>query len=87
MNFNDTTFELLRYGENSSLKEMKYLGPTGAEIKENSQVRDLGIIMSNDASFAEHIHQVASAAQKYAGRILRNSIPERKWHCLLSGKH
>ena len=33
MNFSDTKFELLRYGENNSLKEMKCLGPTGAEMK------------------------------------------------------
>ena len=70
-NFNDTKFELLRKGENGSLKEMKYLGPTWSEIKEIRQVRDLGIIMSNDASFVEHIYQVTATARKYAGWILR----------------
>ena len=71
MNFNDTKFELLKYGENSFLKEIKYLCPTGTEIKGNSQAIDLGIIMSNDASFIEHVHQVPATTRKYAGWILR----------------
>ena len=48
---------------------MKYLGPTGVGRKENSQMRDFGIIMSYDASFIKHIHQVAAVARKYAAWI------------------
>ena len=72
MMFNDTKFELLRYGENKFLKEStNYLGPSGKEIEEHEHVRDLGVVMSSDASFTAHIHQVAATARKYAGWVLR----------------
>ena len=72
INFNDTNFELLLYGNNEILKDStKYLGPLGAQIEEDQHVKDLGVIMSNDATFSEHIRQVSMKARKYAGWILR----------------
>ena len=72
MILNDTKFELLRYGENKFLKEStSYLGPSGKEIEEHEHVRDLGMVMSSDASFTAHILQVAATARNYAGWVLR----------------
>ena len=71
MSFNDTKFELLRYGKNEILKDFtEYLGPSGAQIEEHQHVKDLGVLMSNDATFSELIRQVPMKAHKYAGWIL-----------------
>ena len=69
MIFNDTKFELLRYGENKFLKEStNYLGLSGKKIEKHEHVRDLGVVMSSDASFRVRIHQVAATARKYKGK-------------------
>ena len=44
----------------------KHFGPLGSQIEEHQQhIKDLGVIMSNDASFSEHIRQVSMKARKY----------------------
>jgi hypothetical protein len=68
MLFNDSKFELLRYGKKV---EAKYSTKTGHEIEETSQVRDLGITMSDDASFSSHITKVTKTARALTGWILR----------------
>ena len=57
MLFNSNKFEVLRYGKNQSLKEStSYLTPNYEDIIEEKDVlRDLGVMMSNDASFSSHV--------------------------------
>ena len=59
MAFNSSKFEVLRYGRNVSLKEAtNYLTPNcGAVIEEKDSLRDLGIIMSSDATFSSHVQE------------------------------
>lgn len=72
MTFNNTKFELLRYGRNEELKEStSYHTLTGEDIVSKPHVRDLGIAMSDDATFKLHISNTASSAKKLAGWILR----------------
>ena len=62
MAFNASKFEVLRYGSNSALKEStNYLTP-GCEaiIEEKESLRDLGILMSNDATFSSHVEHVCN---------------------------
>ena len=73
MKFNGKKFEVLRYGTNQDLKNStNYLTP-GAEdlIEVKESLRDLGIQMSDDAKFSQHISQVCSKVKQKCGWILR----------------
>ena len=57
MSFNNSKFELIRYGLNMLLKDStKYFGPDGSEIEIKPNAKDLGVIMSSNGSFAKHFH-------------------------------
>ena len=73
MLFNSKKFELLRYGKNQDLKNSTlYLTPNQNDvIEEKESLRDLGIIMSNDATFSSHVEQVCSQVRKKTSWILR----------------
>ena len=46
--------------------------PTGEIIQEKNNLRDLGIIMSNDMKFDEHIESMVAKANQLTGWILRS---------------
>ena len=73
MLFNGKKFEMLRYGPNNDLKNStNYLTPEYEDlIEEKESLRDLGVIMSDDASFSRHVHHVCSKVKQKAGWILR----------------
>ena len=72
MVFNNDKFQLLRYGKNNSLKEVtNYKAPDGTFIKEDNNVRDLGVLMSSDGSFNIHIENFTNECKKKIGWILR----------------
>lgn len=72
MRFNSSKFELIRYGTNDGLKERTcYKSYDGSPIVAVTKLRDLGVIMSNDASFAAHICQIVRSARNQMGWILR----------------
>ena len=72
MNFNNTKFELLRYGYISDLKQKTcYYDPDGIPIPEKDNIRDLGVIMSNSGAFSEHINRVCQSARDMCSWILR----------------
>ena len=49
---------MIRFGRNSILKKSTdYVTPNLACIEEKETLRDLGVIMSNDASFSSHVEQ------------------------------
>ena len=57
MLFNGMKFEILRYGRNEDLKD--YFTPNFEDIiEEKDCLRDLGILMSNTASFSNHVNLV-----------------------------
>ena len=81
MAFNSSKFEVLRYGSNTALKEStNYLTP-GCEaiIEEKENLRDLGIIMSNDASFSSHVEHVCKKVKQKSGWILRTFSSRQTW--------
>ncbi len=59
-----------------------YYSQSGDLIKGNLHVQDLGITMSDNAVFRQHIHEVATASHKMAGWILR-TFKTRETKCLL----
>ena len=48
-----------------------YTTSDGKTIKEKEVVKDLGILMSNDGSFTDHIQKVCSVAKRISSWILR----------------
>jgi hypothetical protein len=72
MAFNDPKFDLMRYGTNQELKDSTfYTRPDGEKIEEKCHVRDLGVTMSNTATFSEHINKIANSARDMCSWILR----------------
>lgn len=72
MLFNEDKFELLRYGRNEHIKEFTdYQGPNQNIINEKSSVKDLGVTMSNNLTFTEHINKVCNKVKQLCGWILR----------------
>ena len=48
-----------------------YLANDGSEIEEKDSVRDLGIIISNDATFSKHVTMIAKKSRMKCAWILR----------------
>ena len=75
MVLNDDKFECLRYGPNTDLKTSTgYKSNTGTSIEVKDHVKDLGIIMSSDGTFKEHIQQTITTAKSLSGWILRTFL-------------
>ena len=75
MQFKSKKFEILRYGKNQELKNSTfYLTPNQDEIIEEKEcLRDLGILMSNDATFSSHVEVKIPPNQSHR----KNSITQR----------
>ena len=72
MSFNHTKFEVLRFGLDSTLKlTTNYTSPNGTIIDDKDHVRDLGITMSSDCTFKEHINKMCQSARNMCSWILR----------------
>ena len=73
MKFNDTKFELLRYGVNQELKdETWYTSNIGMKIQVKQRTNDLGVIMSSTADFKDHIESVIETVRDLSSWILRS---------------
>ena len=69
MTFNENKFEHIRYGLCDNLNN--YTGPDGTNIQECNQVRDLGVIISDNAKFEDQIDGAVKRARQQVGWILR----------------
>ena len=76
MEFNGLKFQSLKYGRNDTIKEnYEYINSEYSDYIENvSSTRDLGIIISSDACFSEHIEKVVSKARQKSGWINRSFL-------------
>ena len=74
MQFNNSKFEHLRYNPGNKLGNL-FLGTYQAEdkspIESVCQTKDLGVIMSNSAGFADHVVEVKAKGKRMSGWILR----------------
>ena len=70
MQFNSDKFELLRYKGQNPIPAT-YAADDGSPIEEKTSLRDLGITMSNDASFSIHINEKAVAMCSKVAWVLR----------------
>ena len=72
MDFNNNKFELIRYGLNQIIKDAtSYSAPDGSHIPEKTHVKDLGVTMSNNVTFSEHINKICQKARDMCSWILR----------------
>ena len=73
MTFNSSKFEMLRYSHPKlSVSELCYVTPDGTTIKQCSHLRDLGIIMNQNANFDQQIENTVKKAKQTMGWILRS---------------
>ena len=72
MKFNANKFELLRYGkEQEIISTTTYKSYDNSTLDNKEQVRDLGIMMSNTATFTLHIRNIVKKAREKMGWVLR----------------
>ena len=75
MTFNGDKFESIKHGENINLKNSyNYINSESEEIEDVSNLRDLGVIISDDGSFRDQIIKVVKKARRLCGWIDRSFI-------------
>ena len=69
---NANKFQLLRYGKEEKIKSATTCKSyDDSKIDDKEQVRDLGIMMSNTASFTLHIRNIDKKARDKMGCVMR----------------
>ena len=72
MKFNESKFETINYvPTRRSASNHNYTTQNGSHIERKTETRDLGIIMSNDATFSNNIAAMVKRGKKQAGWALR----------------
>ena len=81
MLFNGNKFEILRYGNNTDLKNSTaYFTPDYEDvIEEKDTLRDLGIMITNDGKFSSHVEHVCSKVKQKSGWITRTFQCRKTW--------
>ena len=74
MEFNSSKFELLRYWLNDDALKYctNYTSPSGSIIPEKEHVKDLGVTLSDDGKFNEHVRKVIVKVKNLTSWILRS---------------
>ena len=88
MEFNGDKFESIRYWPDKDLgavfkEEFKYKNEDGNIIEEKDDIKDLGILLSNDLTFTKHINKVTLACSKMVGWTMR-TFKTRSAHIMLT---
>ena len=72
MKFNSKKFQYINFGTHPEDKGSNvYVGPDLHLINASKTVKDLGVTMSNDCMFDQHIHNVVKRSSQLCGWILR----------------
>ena len=64
MEFNETKFEVLRYGRDNNIKENTNYQTTKGTILGKDNLKDLGVIVSNEATFKQYISSICESARR-----------------------
>ena len=80
MEFNSDKFEVLRFWPGEK-PEWQYFAPDGKIIEEKSDLRDLGVQISSNLKFSDHIENTIASVTKLIGMVLRSF--RRRSHRLL----
>ena len=80
MKFNGTKFQAVRYGQNEDLKNSTMYFTANMEdvIQQFSSIRDLGVMISDDARFDTHIEKVVSKVRQKIGWVFRTFYTRRE---------
>ena len=79
MQFNSDKFEVVRYRSKKSADvQFEYASNNGQVIMEKKMLTDLGVTMSCDASFNQHVLSICSKVKKKAGWALRTFMTRDK---------
>ena len=81
MVYNGGKFVNIIYGKVKHIKESTtyFSGDVAEVIKEMEDIRDLGVIMQNDASFTNQIEKACKKARQKAGWIQRTFYCKQGW--------
>ena len=73
MKFNGGKFQVVRYGRNSDLKEdtLYFTGDMTEVIEQVETVKDLGVMLTDDAKFDKQIENVCKKSKQKSGWIMR----------------
>ena len=71
MEFNENKFEQMSHGTTTNVVDVVYRTKSGEEIKEKKTIKDLGVLTSENVSFAEHIDDIVQSSMIKAGILLR----------------
>ena len=71
MEFNENKFEQMSHGNTKDVREGTYRTKSGKEIKPKETIKDLGVLISRDLSFKEHIDDVVQSSKIMSGMLLR----------------
>ena len=71
MTFNSDKFECVRYWPGGSPPDTQYLSPDMTIIEQKDHLRDLGVEMSSDLTFSDHIGNVVTSASSMVGWAMR----------------
>ena len=73
MQFNGTKFQVLRYGTNETIKEetMYFTENMKHTIEQVNMTKDLGVLVTDDAKYDEHIDNMCKKVRQKSGWVLR----------------
>ena len=71
MEFNESKFEHMTFGNSNESPLDHYKTPSGDKIQTKDTVRDLGVITSKDMDFKEHINKITTDCLVIMGMLLR----------------
>ena len=71
MELNKDKFMLIQYGTNEELKQTYSLG-TGMTLNKSSELKDLGVTVSDDLAWLKHITNITNEGKKFTAWILRS---------------
>ena len=80
MVFNGTKFQVIRYGHNEDIKDgtSYFTDDTNDIIERFETLRDLGVILSDNATFDKHVEHVAKKVRQKTGLVLRTFCSRRQ---------
>ena len=72
MKFNSKKFQYVSFqSKSSATTNNTYLSPSNDILQPTNNVKDLGILMSSDCTFEEHINNVVKSCSRLVGWVLR----------------
>ena len=73
MVFNGTKFQVVRYGHDEEIKDdtLYFIEDTTDIIERFDKLRDLGVILNDEATFSDHVQHVEKKVRQKIGWVLR----------------